>query len=128
MHRSTLELVKAAIFRTITLLVESYPYLLRYYGISICPAYAQYMLIKYCRLKLYAQEMFNIQELFKETGIDNTWKNYSNLKRIAVQLQKCGKYIPYIFILYTKKYIEKTQRKAAKWQAKNPKLNLLWNP
>jgi hypothetical protein len=32
--------------------------------------------------------MFNIQELYKETGIDNTWKNYSDLKRIVVQLRK----------------------------------------
>jgi len=51
--------------------------------------------------------MFDIQELFEETGIDNTWRNHSNLKRIAVQLQKRSKYIPYIFMLYTKKYIEK---------------------
>ena len=86
------------------------------------------MLIKYCRLKLHAQEMFDIQELFEETGIDNTWRNHSNSKRIAVQLQKRGKYIPYIFMLYTKKYIEKTQRKAAERRAKNPKLNLPWNP
>ena len=69
--------------------------------------------------------MFNIQELFKETSIYNTQKNYSNLKQIVVQLLKYSKYIPYIFILYTKKYIKKTQRKAAKQQAKTPKLNLL---
>jgi len=28
--------------------------------------------------------MFDIQELYKEAGIDNTWKNHYNLKRIVV--------------------------------------------
>jgi len=30
--------------------------------------------------------MFDLQELYKETGIDNIWRNYSNLKWIVVQL------------------------------------------
>ena len=67
--------------------------------------------------------MFNMQELFEETGIDNTQKNYSDLKWIAVQLQKYSKYIPYIFILYIKKIYKKDTKKAAEWRAKNPKLN-----
>ena len=80
MHGSILELVKVAIFKIIISLVGNYVCLLRYYGISIRIVYAQYMLTSYYRLKLYAQEIFDIQELYKETGIDNTWKNHSDLK------------------------------------------------
>ena len=46
--------------------------------------------------------MFDLQELYKETGIDNIWKNYSDLKRIAVQLQKQYIHIYYICKVYTK--------------------------
>ena len=46
--------------------------------------------------------MFNLQELYKETGIDNTWRNYSDSKRIAVQLQRQYMYIHYNYKVYTK--------------------------
>ena len=32
--------------------------------------------------------MFDLQELYEEKGIDNIWKNHSDLKRIVVQLRK----------------------------------------
>ena len=39
--------------------------------------------------------MFDVQELYEETGIDNTWRNHCDSKRIAVQLEKQCMYMRY---------------------------------
>jgi hypothetical protein len=46
--------------------------------------------------------MFDLQELYEETGIDNTWKNHSDSKRIAVQLQKQCMHMYCMCKVYTK--------------------------
>jgi len=55
--------------------------------------------------------MFNIQELYKETGIDNIWKNYSDLKWIAVQLQKQSMYMLCKYKVYIKLKQHKNNKK-----------------
>lgn len=42
------------------------------------------------RLKLHAQEMFDLSSMFIEHGIDNTWRNHSDTSRLASQMRKKG--------------------------------------
>jgi len=55
--------------------------------------------------------MFNIQELYKEAGIDNIWKNHCNLKRIVVQLWKQCMYMQCKYKVYTKLRQRRNSRK-----------------